>query len=169
MKRRIIVSQKKPDQQRALEFAIEKLGGPEAFYAEFYGEQLVELAGQDLTLAETRAEADKQGWLATLDGMKMTSIANIIKPSSMAPSRPSKPGAGKRLTQAEIVKVRDDVLAYLGENAWQSKNQIAEAIGFAGKKLGPQLKALRDEDKIKSEGEKAGMKYALKSEKTKPK
>lgn len=168
MTRRINVSAAKKDNtQQLLAFLLKKHGGEEAVYREFYGQQLGELASQDLTLAEVRANADKEGWLATLDGMKMTSIANIINPQSIAPSRPGKP-KGKRLTKEQKAKALDDTLVFLATNPWKSKNEIAEGINFDAGKLGALLRALKEEEKVKTVGERAGMKYALQSEKSKP-
>lgn len=152
--------------QELLAFLIEKHGGEEVVYQQFYGEQLGDLASQDLTLKEVRAAAKEDGWLSTLDDMLLTSIANIVNPPHNAPSRPGRPG--KRLTKEEIEQAREEVLTFLEGHPWQSKNAIADGIGFDSKKLGPQLKALKDEEKLKSAGEKAGMRYALKAENTKP-
>ena len=154
--------------QELLAFLMEKAGGEDVVYQQFYGEQLGDLASQDLTLKEVRDVAKEGGWLAMLDGMRITAIANIINPPHTTPSTPVVVTSSKRLTKDKIAQVRDEVLAHLKENPWLSKIEIADAIGFENKKLGPQLKVLRDEEQLISAGEKAGMKYALKGEKTKP-
>jgi hypothetical protein len=165
MGRRIIVSPTKiSEQQDLLKFLIEKNGGEENVYREFFGQRIADLASHGLTLTAAREQAEKQGWLGTLDGMKLTSIANLINPPESA-AAPTK--TGKRLTAAEVTRVRQEVQDYLALHPWEGRIALAEAVHVDGKKLSAQLRAMKVEGLLKSVGEKAATRYAVAGEKTK--
>jgi hypothetical protein len=166
MGRRIIVNSTKiTEQPDLLKFLIEKNGGEENVYREFFGQRIADLASKGMNLKAARDLAEKQGWLGTLDEMKLTSIANLINPPESATSTTK---AGKRLTAADVARIRQDVQEYLALHPWQSRIAVAEAIRIDGRKLGAQLKAMKTDEVLKSTGEKAGTRYAVAGEKTKP-
>ena len=167
MAKQTIVTQSSQD-RALMQFMLEQLGGEEAVMMEFYRKIIVEFADENKTFGELVEHATKNGWVDHLNNMKLTAIATIINPPPVHDTE-GQGGTSRRLTKAEIMELRDSILEYLGENAWASKSDIAEAVSFPKAKLGPQIQALRREDKIKKHGEKGGTRYALKSEKTKPK
>ena len=158
-----IVVTKRFDNQALFDFMMRELGGEAVVMKRFYGTRIAQMAGEGMRLSDLLEEAEHNGWREQLEGLKMKDLADVILPAEEKTQSGS-----KRLTKEEIEKVRDDVLVFLGDNPWKRKNDIAEAIGFSRKKLGAQLKALKDEGKLKTVGEKAAMKYALASEPSKP-
>lgn len=159
-----------PIQQDLIDFMVEELGGQHAVYSKFYRQRISELAAEGATLTELREAAKKDGWLEWLDEQKVSEIARITVerfPSTNAAFAPVKRTRG-RMTARERDELYQNVLSYLEENGWSSNREIAEAVDFESRKLGLHLKKLKELGKVKTEGKKSQMRYALASEKSKP-
>ena len=160
------IVQKRFDNKALFEFMIKRLGGEAAVMKEFYGARIAQMASEGMALADLLEEAQHNSWRDELERMKMKDLAEVINPSTAAPA--AAPSPSKRLTKKQKAKALDDTLVFLADHPWTSKNEIAEGIGFDTSKLGALLRAIKEDDKVKTVGERSGMKYALASEKSKP-
>lgn len=162
------MSPKKDNTQELLTFLMKKHGGEQEVYKEFYGEQIVKLAEQGVTIKELRAEASDSGWLGMLDDMKVIDLVNIVKPDMLtAPSKPGKPSSG-RLTKRRKQEVIKEALALLKEHPWSTSAELTRNIDIETRQLGNILRGLRKDGSLKTEGVRAAMRYALADEKSKP-
>ncbi|MDY0005132.1 MAG: hypothetical protein RBU30_27785 [Polyangia bacterium] len=160
-------------QQALVEFMIEKLGGKDSVYKEFYGLRIHELASQGASLEDLHKEARDGGWHEELANMRLKLLGSAITGKLWADrSEPSKSGdqesATKRLSAEEVADIHDRILTFLETNPWSAKPAIAKGVSVPGRKISARLRALRLEKKIQSSGEKASMRYALASERSKP-
>lgn len=153
------------ENQELLEFLLVESGGKEEVLRRFFTSRLASAAASDQTLDELLEAADKGGWREWLGALKVGDIASIINP----PVEDSKARRSvQRLGKEEKEELYEKLLAFIGEHPWSGKAEIADAVSFPAKKLGPHLRSLKDTKKIKSSGEKAAMRYALVGDKTKP-
>ena len=173
MPRRIVVTTNR-NQAALVEFMIEKLGGKDSVYKEFYGQRIHEMAHEGATLEDLFKEARDGGWHEDLANTRLRVLANAI----VGKVGPERTGAAKsdeeasdskRLSAEEVNEIHDRILVYLEKNPWSAKPSIAKGIGVLGRKVSARLRALRIAKKIQAQGEKASMRYALASERSKPK
>lgn len=164
------------NQQALVEFMMEKLGGKDSVYKEFYGLRIHELATEGATLEELFKEAREGGWQEDLANMRLKLLGSAITGKMWADKGPTTPkdreeeeSGSKRLSAEEVAEIHDRILVYLEKNPWAAKPSIAKGIAVPGRKVSARLRALRAEKKIQAQGEKASMRYALASERSKPK
>lgn len=153
-------------------FMMEKCGGEEAVYAEFYGVQLEAMARQGSTLADARAVAEEQGWLSVLDGMKLASLVDAIsrqpRGENHGGARTLESGRRRKLSKADRRRSEAEVLEYLGKAPWRTKSAIAENVPLEARRLGTLLAKMKKAGKIVSKGKRWEMKYALPGETREP-
>lgn len=78
------------------------------------------------------------------------------------PARAAKTGNGKRVrrTAADIEAVQGDIIKFLKKNPSSTSEQIQSGLGLPKEELQRPLSLLREEKKVKTVGERRGMKYS---------
>lgn len=173
MSRRIVVTTNRT-QQALVDFMMEKLGGQDSVYKEFYGQRIHELAHMGATLEDLFKEARDGGWHDDLANMRLRALAHTIvgRPSAdraSAAKSSDTSGDAKRLSPEEVNDIHDRILVFLEKNPWAAKPAIAKGVAVPGRKISARLRALRADKRIQAQGEKSSMRYALASERSKPK
>lgn len=172
MSRRIVVTSNR-NQQALVDFMMEKLGGKESVFREFYGQRIYEMGRDGASVEELFKEAREGGWQDELSAMRLKPLAVTILGKALhdrAFTAPSERSAeSRRLSPEEVAEIHDRILVFLADHPWTSKPLIAKGVNADAKKLSARLRALRQIEKIQSHGEKASMRYALISERSKPK
>lgn len=157
-------------QQELFEFLVEKCGGQDAVFSEFYRSKLVELSEQGKSLGDILAVAADEGWDEWLRSVKMNKLSTILFPQAPVTDSTPKPAPRRRgrMTNAERQELEEQILGFVQDNPWCSGSDIAEATDTESRKLSPHLKRMRDRGALKSAGERAAMRYALADETSEP-
>lgn len=146
-------------QDDLMKFMMDKLGGEQAVQKEYTKSRLVRAVSDGATIGEIIEIAKREDWLPLLLATPLSELSGqpvLLRPTS------------GRITHAEKASLIDSILSYLKDNPWSAKSAIAGAVGFAPLKVAVQLRSLKKDGKIKSNGKKASTVYAIKGEKTKP-
>jgi predicted transcriptional regulator len=69
--------------------------------------------------------------------------------------------SGKRMTTKEQDAFHEQILEFLAENSWSFTSTIAKKMGLPTRMVSLHLKSLREQGKVKTQGKKAKMKYAI--------
>ncbi len=156
--------------QELFDFLVSDAGGESEVYLKFYKNRIGDLGGEDKTVQELFDAAEEGEWHDWLMGLKLNDLANAINPFVLAQSAPSDSGfvpakrGGSRMTGAERDVLHENVLVFVAENPKCSSSEIAASVGFDTRKLGIQLKKLREAGKLDSEGERISMRYFIPAE-----
>lgn len=78
------------------------------------------------------------------------------------PAKAAKAGNGKRVrrTAADIEAVQGDIIKFLKKNPSSTSEQIQSGLGLPKEELQRPLSLLREDKKVKTVGERRGMKYS---------
>lgn len=137
-------------------FMVEQLGGEEAIKQQFYHERIVALVRSGISIGEIIKTAEKEGFGDIINGMSIQELSKVLRGTQ----KDSK-ASGGRLTKVQVESVKEAVLVYLNTNSWSKKGDIAAAVGVDPVKLNGIIKSLREDGKIKIDGQKANMMYTI--------
>lgn len=158
----LIMENSQPNSMKELyEFMILKLGGEDSVKAEFFRNKIAVLDTSATRMGELFDEADRDGWGEWLRNLSLREFMRLVSP----PEKRSKPviaRSGKRMTAAERDSLHRQILDYLGDHPWSLTSSVSTEVGMPTRTVGLHLKALREKGQVKTEGEKAKMRYALK-------
>lgn len=136
------------------DYMVRQFGGEEGAYRALCKARLRELSG--VGVQQIREQAEREGWLSTLDTMTPAQVAAAAAPSG-APKTAS--GRSKRLTSAESSHIRTAAVSYIQQNPGARKAAIADAIGCSVGKLGPQLLRLKKAGEVVQQGTRGSTRY----------
>lgn len=163
---------KKDYPEELVEFLVQRHGGEAQILKEFAEEKIADLAKEEGTLGDLLEAADEQGFRQVLERVKLTTLAEIINPTpktaGLGLTRDGQPRIRIRLSPAERAELHERILAFLGDNPWSLNAEIAQAVDLDTKRLGAQLRELKNDGKLKSFGSRVKMRYARAEEKSKP-
>ena len=146
--------------QELFDFMLHKLGGEQMVKSEFLKTKIASLDTRQKTVGDLIKEAEQEGWNDWLESLKLAEFAELItqpeRRIKVAPIR-----VGKRLTPNERDGLYNKILDYLRENPWSLSSSLSDLLGLPTRTVGLHLKTLREQGKVKTEGEKAKMRYAL--------
>lgn len=143
---------------KLIAFLVNQMGGEEeAIWEKFYLERVKQLTTEEYTISGIRDIARREDWLHIFDGFTCLEIAEAFADQP----DPFSDGLSRRLTAVQVREIRSRIVECLKQTSWVTKTDIAEAVGFPKQKLGPQLRVLCQQKKIKKTGLKAGTRYAL--------
>ncbi len=141
------------------EFMMKKLGGANMVRVEFFKDKISSLANSNTTIDDVMKEAQSEGWDTWFTGLRFSDLSRMLGASSVSPSTGVR--SGKRLTNNERDGLLNSILSFLKDNPWSSAKVIAKHVGMPSRNIGLQLKAMREKNQIKTQGEKASMRYSL--------
>ena len=118
-----------------------------------------------IPLAEFVNGLHKEGLWDLLKDLPLKEIFGVMF-GAAAPAE--KKGEGRRLTKADKDRLLEAIPAFLAKNPWSKRSDIARNVGMEPRKMNVPLRELVRIKKIKKQGEKAGVVYAVAGEKEKP-
>jgi DNA-binding transcriptional ArsR family regulator len=142
------------------EFMMKKLGGANMVRVEFFKDKIASLANSNTTIDEVMKEAKSEGWDTWFTGLRFSDLSRMLG-ASKSISVKTTARSGKRLTNTERDDLLKNILDFLKDNPWSSAKVIAKHVGMPSRNIGLQLKSLREKNQIKTQGEKASMRYSL--------
>ncbi len=145
------------------DFLIREAGGLERAQQRFYRAKVVKLLGMGKTLGDLVKVSKIGEWDEWLFKLDLSDLANILAREQSITAQVTPSNSDKRLVSNDRFELHKSILAFLEQNPWSYKREIAQAINFDSNKLGAQLKKLRDAGKVRTEGNKVSMRYAVKS------
>lgn len=163
MTKRIVQSPVAPNQE-LMQFMIGELGGENVVMERFFQTKIIEIRNESGTIKDLLDEASRKGWSEMLGNMTLKALVHLLSPTPSASREKSSSDASPnraRISKAEVEEIKERVLGYLSPTGSKSKAQIAGELDIDPRKLTPQLRALRDEGKVRTEGERGGMRYSL--------
>ena len=119
----------------------------------------------DISLAEFVNSLHKEGLWDMLKDLSLKDLFEALFGTAPASKKASE---RTRLTKADKEKLLESIPAFLQKNSWSKRSDIAKGVGQEAKKLNIPLKELLKAKKIKKQGEKAGVVYAVVGEKERP-
>jgi hypothetical protein len=138
-----------------VKFMEEQLGGKEAVYREFIDARLKESIKTCKLVGELLDVAEKEGWI---DSLRATNIQTVFRAT---PSKSSVSSRTPRLTKEAKAELQGSILKFLKGKAPRGKSDIVNAVGYPASQVAPQLRALRDDGSIKTDGLKSKMVYSV--------
>lgn len=146
--------------QELFDFMLHRLGGEQTVKNEFLKTKIASLDTKQKTVGDLIKEAEQEGWKDWLESLKLAEFAELItqpeRKIKVAPIR-----FGKRLTSDERDELHKKIIEYLRENPWSLSSSVSDIVGLPTRTVGLHLKTLREQGQVKTQGEKAKMRYAL--------
>jgi hypothetical protein len=105
-------------------------------------------------------DAAKESLMAALGGAAPVTRGASRK-AAARPARGRKAAAGGRVRRSteQLAEVQDKVLGALNKNPGMTSEEIQDALGLEKKDLQRPLTLLREEKRVKTKGQRRGMKY----------
>jgi hypothetical protein len=154
-----MAKQASENMQELFEFMVNKLGGESTVKGEFIKTKIASLDASSMKFGDLLVEAKQEGWEKWLHDLNLEEFVFLLAPKEKKTKTPIR--SGKRMTVKEKEAFHEQILAFLDENSWSFTSAIAGAMGLPTRMVSLHLKALREQGKVKTQGKKAKMKYAL--------
>jgi len=117
----------------------------------------------NVTLAEFVNSLNKEGIWDLLKDLPLKDVFGMVFGTAAAVKKDDR----TRLTKADKERLLEAIPAFLAKNPWSKRSAIAKNVGVEPKKASVPLRDLLKSKKIKKQGEKAGVVYAVAGEKEK--
>jgi hypothetical protein len=152
---------KQPSENMAelFDFMVDKLGGENTVKCQFIKTKIASLDASSMKFGDLLVEAKRNGWEKWLHDLNLEEFVVLLTPKEKKTKMVVR--SGKRMTAKEKDTFHEQILEFLAENSWSFTSTIAEEMGLPTRMVGLHLKALRERKKVKTQGKKAKMKYAL--------
>lgn len=124
-------------------------------------DELRELIEEQAREALADALGRRQSGAASKTPRQMRTSGRAVPGATPRPAK-ARAGNGKRVrrTAADIEAVQGDIIKFLKKNPASTSEQIQSGLGLPKEELQRPLSLLREEKKVKTVGERRGMKYS---------
>jgi DNA-binding transcriptional ArsR family regulator len=154
-----MAKQPSENMQELFDFMVDKLGGENTVKSEFIKTKIASLDASSMKFGDLLVEAKREGWDRWLHDLNLEELVVLLTPKEKKTKIPVR--SGRRMTAQEKDTFHEQILEFLAENSWSFTSAIAAEMGLPTRMVGLHLKALREQGKVKTQGKKAKMKYAL--------
>lgn len=145
-------------QKEIFDFMMSRLGGEGEVRKEFFKNKVVSLADSPKTLNEVLEEGEREGWSELFKTLRMNELRDIFR-GEKTHAMPAR--EGKRMTKSQKESLYKDILSFVGSREWAKVSDIARHVNLPTRIVGSHLRSLRQEGKLRAEGEKASTRYTL--------
>ena len=146
--------------QELFNFMVDKLGGENTVRNEFLRNKIAALESESVTIGNLFDDAKENGWSEWLRSLNVSDFTKMVRGQG-SNSKPMMARSGKRMTMREKEELHKQMLQYLKEHPWSQSSSLAKVVGLPTRTVGLHLKALREKGMVKTEGDKAKMRYNL--------